>query len=154
MNEMSVPGGNPSTANTPSHARYGIESPRALRGYRGGELIQAAMTEPDDQAKCVFCGTHPRVEFIVQVPDGVTAFTIHYGRWVVAPSVNGPGCELNGWVEDGVIAVTGATAGRRVPVPFDTNTDAVGIYVDTFTGAAAGSDPEDRFLFWFRPLDR
>ena len=122
--------------------------------YRGGQAHLIAMSVPDAEAKCVHLQRSTRVEFIVKSPSGPTAYTIHYGRWVTGRSGNEDVAanRLDGWLEDGTRAVTGATAGELFAVQFETHTDPVGIYIDTLTGVTTGSDPDDGFLMWVRPI--
>lgn len=142
--------GNPVTAGTAGAQRQGQNNPSQLAPYRQGALIRVAMSAPDARSKCTFLGNQLRAEFIVRAPDGITAFTIHYGRWVQGKQTKSDIPALDGWIETGTLAVTGAVAGELFRVELDTLTDAVGCYVDTFTGSIAASPAS--FAMWVRGM--
>lgn len=144
------PTGNPTTAGTAGAQRQGPQNPSQLAPYLQGALIRAAMSAPTGVNKCTYLGNHLRAEFIVRAPDGITAFTIRYGRWVQGKQINGSIPALDGWVETGSLAVTGATDGELFRVELDTLTDAVGCYVDAFTGSIAASPAS--FAMWVRGM--
>jgi hypothetical protein len=146
---MNPPNTNPAVGGSPvqQHAN-GPRIGRPLHPYRGGTNITTAMSAPSDPDKeCVYLEIAPRAQFIVRCPDGVTAYTIRYGRWVRGKQFGGSGTELDGWMEIGTKAITGASAGQLDFVEFDTHTDAVGAYVTALTGAAV-----ENFRFWTRGL--
>lgn len=147
--EKMNPPGNPSTANTPAVQHpNGDRIGRPLRAFRGGTNITTAMSAPTDpDLHCEYVDKAPRAEFIVRAPDGVTQFTIHYGRWVTGKEFGAVGTGLSGWLEVGTKVCSGATAGELFSVEFDTKTDLVAIYIDTLTGVAT-----ENFRMWFRGI--
>ncbi len=84
-----------------------------------------------------------RVEWIWKKPASVTAYTVHWGRWVVLA----PGLEK--WVEIGREAVASASSSETWEQvdSHEVNGDKVGIYVDGITGS-----PASAMQFWFRVL--
>lgn len=149
--KMNPSAGNPIVTGTPAQqSALGERIGRPLRPFRGGSNITAAMSAPTDPDKhCAYLDIAPRAEFVVRCPNGVTAFTIRYGRWLRGKPFGASGTELDGWIEDGAVAVTGGTAGELFAVKFDTHTDPVGIYVTDLTGSAL-----ENFRFWCRGLPR
>lgn len=141
------PTGNPATSGG-NNDRDGQGIGRPLTPYRGGTNIVTNMSAPVSRDKeCTFLDRARRAQFVVKTPTNVTAYTIHYGRWCNGRRFGGTGTELDGWLEVGTLAVTGATDGELFSVELDTYTDAVGCYVDGKTGT-----PATNFQFWVRGL--
>lgn len=141
--------GNPSTGGAGQSEAYGARTGRPLHVYKGGPAIALAMSAPTKVQECVVADLAPRVEFLVRVPASVTAYTIHYGRWLKGPPAQKTGSELDAAVEIGTLAVTGATAGKIARIVFETATDPVWCYVAGFTGTV---DANLSFGIWYRGL--
>lgn len=142
------PGGNPTTGSGQVANRSQQPSAGAHRPYLGGSNYTTAMSPPASAAACASCGNSRRAEFVVRTPDGVTAYTIHYGRWVTGRNFGGENTELDGWLELGTVAVTGGTAGELFKTPaFEMFTDPIGCYVTALTGSAT-----ENFRFWYREI--
>lgn len=128
------------------------------RPFRSGEAITSAMSAPASVAECTRLSNAAQAQFLIKNPGGasnVTAFTVHYGRWVATDPKHAPvgsDNEIAGaFVEDGTVAVTGATDDKYIAVPpFNTYGDPVAIYVDTLTGSVSGAG--QTFKFWVRDL--
>lgn len=130
--------------------RYDEPLGRPWLPYMDGPAIDTAMSVPDSRKKCVFIDVAPRATFLVRAPDGVTAYTIHYGRWLDAPKNHGSALSM--WIETGTVSVTGVTAGALKETPaFETETDAVGCYIAGITGTVT---PGQSFALWSRGLPK
>lgn len=146
---MNPSNGNPMTGGAAQREAYSTPTGRPLRIYKGGPAIALAMSAPASVKECAVADLAPRVEFLVRVPASVTAYTIHYGRWLRGPAPQKTGSELDEPVEIGTLAVTGATAGKVARVVFETATDPVWCYVAGFTGTVDGGAS---FGIWYRGL--
>jgi len=148
-----------------SHQRYGGVGSTPPQPYRGGEDFQAAMSAPNGPSKCIAFAHASRVEFIVAPPAGVTAYTLHVGRWSRstthekiqalkdaadpdAPGTNERGDSLDGWVEADTLAVTGTSPLPYATLDVETHGDLVGCYITTLTGTPTGAQV---FRFFARP---
>lgn len=137
---------------TRQETRYGTRTAGPLKGFRPAANMGASMSAPtaDSLDKLFNPGTATSVQWIIEAPNGVTAFTVHYGRWLRTPTDKvGSQDELSAWIEAGTASVTGATDGELFQFVQETYGDFVGVYVDTFTGSASGGDV---FRFWVREL--
>jgi hypothetical protein len=133
---------------TGQETRFGPRSAGAWRSHRPQTDMQAEGAVPTSKHQCVHPGTAASlVEFIVESANGVTAYTVHYGRWVELPETP-TGAAVERPIELGTVAVTGAADEELFRIEFPSYGDYVWLYVDTFTGSAS----ED-FRFFMRALE-
>ena len=121
--------------------RYGPSSPSAWIAYCDGEALTTNMSAPTVAKACPEAPDARQVEWLFLKPGDVTAYTLHYGRWVAGPNA------LDHWVQMGTIAEASAgTAARMVPVPaYNSHGDRVAVYIDGITGTPAAT-----MKLWFR----
>jgi len=130
-----------------NETRFSTRSSGEMRAFRPRSDMAASMSAPSSVLQCLRLGGATGVEWVIETPDGVTAYTVHYGRWVETPEGTATADAVSAWLELGTVAITGATAQELFRVAHETGGDPVSIYVDTFTGTAAGGDV---FRFWSR----
>jgi len=93
--------------------------------------INADESAPTTKLQCIQAPTYERMKFAVEVPAGVTAYTVHIGRWI---ETEDKGQAIDGWFEEQVHS-------KNVSATFDVELarDPVGIYVDNIVGTPASS---------------
>ena len=131
-------------SNEPGVSRdsFGAMRPSGLHTYRAGETFADAMSAPTVVAQCVQVDARlSRHEFVIKNPASVTAFTVHYGRWVIGPS------GLDGWLEDGTVDFATLGDDQLVSVTMDNHGDPAGVFVSDLSGTV---DMGLSFQFWYR----
>lgn len=133
---------------TGQETRYGRRSAGEWKPYKPQADMQTTGAIPTAKYQCIHPGVAASmVEFVIESANGVTAYTVHYGRWVELPET-ATGAAVERPIELGTVAVTNATDEELFRVEFPSYSDYVWIYVDTFTGTAS----ED-FRFFMRALE-
>lgn len=148
-------GGNPATNEGNVRTRYAGEIGGFLRPYKAGNRISAAEAAPASmKGDCMAVGRSTKAEIVVRTPNGITGYKLRVGRWVVGDKWQASGDtvtsqELDGFVVDQEIDVTGGANGELKTFTWDTRGDRVGAYVTDLVGAVAAGES---FMYWIRGI--
>ena len=130
--------------------RYNPAGAGPLLPYKSGVVITSTESPPASAAACVEL-TGREIEFVIEKPSAVTAFSIVYGRWVTGgfPGAGaGDSHYVSAWLPLGTetwSSVPSALALHRLQ--FVTHGDPVAIYLSALTGTAGAN-----FRYWYRDI--
>lgn len=113
----------------PSRTRH--HQPMGESAWRKLRDLTANESKPTSRIKCMPVSTE-RILWAVSLASGVTAATIHVGRWV-AVAAGAQGAAVGEFFEDRRVVLSGLTGANNELVIQSSWDDPLGIYIDGIT---------------------